>query len=232
MYRTGDRARYSASGEIEFLGRIDDQVKIRGFRIEPGEIETVLRQHVAVREAVVVAREDPPQEPASDENPKSKIENLKFDKRLVAYVVLEQEKVSNAGDLREYLKARLPQYMIPHGFAFLDALPLTPSGKIDRRSLPLADRVDRQQPDDYVAPRTETERVLTGIWSQVIGVERVGIRDDFFELGGHSLLATRLISRIREAFEVELSLRILFESPTVEELAAVVDERRVRRGDS
>jgi acyl-CoA synthetase (AMP-forming)/AMP-acid ligase II/acyl carrier protein len=231
MYRTGDRARYGADGEIEFLGRIDDQVKIRGFRIELGEIETVLRQHVAVREAVVVAREDPPQEPASDENPKSKIENLKFDKRLVAYVVPTRQATSNAKKLRRFLSSQLPHYMLPSAFMFLEALPLTPSGKIDRRALPSPDSSRPDLQEGYVAPRTPVEETIAKIWAGVLKLQRVGIHDNFFDIGGHSLNATQVISRIREAFHLDVPLRSLFEHPTVAGLAASIIESQSEEPD-
>ncbi len=204
LYRTGDRVRWSAAGGMEYLGRLDEQVKIRGFRIEPGEIEAVLGRHPAVREALVAVREDVP-----------------GDRRLVAYVVSEEEPTS--AELRAYLQERLPEHMVPSALVVLERLPLTAHGKTDRRALPAP---EQETAAAYTAPRTPTEEVLAGIWSDVLGVERVGSGDEFFELGGHSLLATRVASRVRRAFGVELPLRALFEAPTVAALAARIDALR------
>ncbi|HYH82071.1 MAG TPA: condensation domain-containing protein, partial [Longimicrobium sp.] len=206
LYRTGDRARWRADGTLEFLGRTDFQVKIRGFRIELGEIEARLREHSAVREAVVQVREDAP-----------------GDTRLVAYVVAEES--AGADVLRAHLGQALPAYMVPAAFVVLEALPLTPNGKLDRKALPAPEYASAEE--KYVAPRTPTEEVLAGIWAEVLRLERVGVEESFFDLGGHSLLATRVVSRVSAVFGVELPLRALFEGPTVAELAkAVEDERR------
>ncbi|MGB8510581.1 MAG: amino acid adenylation domain-containing protein, partial [Pyrinomonadaceae bacterium] len=204
LYRTGDLARYRNDGTVEFLGRLDYQVKLRGFRLEPDEVAFVLKKHVGVSEAVVVMRE-----------------GETGDKGLVAYVVPCGEGVGGAAELRAYLKSRLPHYMIPAAFVLLEALPLTANGKIDRQRLPAPDapRTDAA----YDAPRTSTEELLTGIWQGVLGMERIGVRDNFFDLGGHSLLATQVVSRIRESFQLEVPLRALFECPTVRELAAQVE---------
>ncbi|HEX8694767.1 MAG TPA: amino acid adenylation domain-containing protein [Longimicrobium sp.] len=202
MYRTGDRARWSPRGELEFLGRVDEQVKIRGHRIEPGEVEGALLEHEGVAEAAVVAHPD-----ARGEN------------RLVAYVVAADGAPVPPRELRAFLRERLPETMVPAVFVPLDALPLTPNGKVDRKALP-APAGEAQPAGTYVAPRRAAEGVLAGIWCEVLGVERVGAEDNFFELGGHSLVATRVISRVREAFGVELPLRTLFESQTVRSLAA------------
>ncbi|HYH78313.1 MAG TPA: amino acid adenylation domain-containing protein, partial [Longimicrobium sp.] len=204
LYCTGDRVRWSARGELEFLGRVDAQVKVRGFRIEPGEIEGALRRSEGVADCVVVAREDVPGE-----------------KRLVAYVVGDGE----AGVLREHLRRELPEYMVPSAFVLLDALPLTANGKLDRKALP-APEGDAYARRSYEAPLGEVEAALAGIWGEVLGVGRVGRWDHFFELGGHSLLATRVVSRVRELFGVELPLRALFERPTIAELAKAVEEMR------
>ncbi len=203
-YRTGDLARFLADGTIEFLGRADHQVKIRGFRVEPGEVETVLSRHPAVREAAVVARGDG------------------AGKRLVAYWVPAPDTALKTETLREHLHATLPEYMVPSAWMELVALPLTPSGKVDRRGLPDPEP-GAAATADRVAPRTPTEQILAGIWSEVLGLERVGAESSFFDLGGHSLLATRVLSRIREAFSVELALAELFDAPRLADLAAVVE---------
>ncbi len=207
MYRTGDRARWLADGTLEFLGRTDAQVKIRGFRIEPGEVEAALEALAGVREAVVAVREDAPGE-----------------RRLVAYVVPEDGAEVRVAELRERLRERLPEYMVPSVVVALEALPLTPSGKTDRRALPAPGRADAA--DTFLAPRTPVEEILAGIWAAVLKAERVGVRDDFFALGGHSLVGTQVAARVRDAFRVELPLRALFEAPTVEGLAARVERAR------
>ena len=198
LYRTGDLARWLPTGQIEFLGRMDFQVKIRGFRVELGEIETVLSNHQAVKETIVLAREDEP-----------------GNKRLVAYVVLAQERPPTITELRSFLQKTLPDYMIPSTFVFLDALPLTPNGKMNRRALVAPQQTRPELEPAYVAPRTALEETVTTCWEEVLGLERVGVYDDFFELGGHSLLATQVVGRLREVFPVDLPLRMLFESPTV-----------------
>jgi acyl-CoA synthetase (AMP-forming)/AMP-acid ligase II/acyl carrier protein len=235
LYKTGDRGRYLPDGTLEFIGRADHQVKIRGFRIEPGEIETVLSQHPAVRETVVVARgevENPKSETCGERvrsvgNPKSPDPStpLRAGKRLVAYVVSRQRQAPAANDLRDFVKKKLPEYMVPSAFVFLDALPLTPNGKVDRRTLPAPDRWLALE-EGYATPRTPVEERLAKIWTEVLKVERVGIHDNFFRLGGHSLKATQLMSRLREAFQVEVPLRKLFEIPTVAELAESIEAMR------
>jgi amino acid adenylation domain-containing protein len=208
LYRTGDRVRWLASGELEYLGRTDVQVKVRGFRVEPGEIEAALRRSPGVADCVVVAREDVP-----------------GGKRLVAYVAGDAE----TDVLRERLRRELPEYMVPSAFVALGQLPLTPNGKLDRRALPAPEHA--ADPERYAAPRTPTEEVLAGIWAEVLGVERVGTGDNFFALGGHSLLATRVVARIGPVLGVEIPLRALFEAPTVAELAARIEmERRAEEG--
>lgn len=209
LYRTGDLVRYRPDGEIEFLRRIDYQVKIRGFRIELGEIEAVLGQHPQVRESVVLAREDQP-----------------GNKQLVAYVVGIQPQAPTIGELYDFLRDRLPDYMVPSAFVSLESLPLTPNGKIDRRALPAPDAASSKLGGTHVAPRTPAEERLAGIWAQVLNLEQVGIHDNFFEIGGHSLLATQIVSRLRQAFRVELPLRDLFKFPTVAELAAEIARRK------
>jgi amino acid adenylation domain-containing protein len=209
LYKTGDLVRYRPDGNIEFLGRIDHQVKIRGFRIELGEVEITLRQHPSVRESVALAREDVP-----------------GDKRLVAYVVSDQEQTPTSSELRDFLKRKLPEYMMPSAFVILDTLPLTPNGKIDRQTLPAPDQVRPELANTFVAPRTEAEEIIAEIWAELLGLEQVGIYDNFFELGGHSLLATQIISRLRDVFQIELPLRTLFEAPSVTELATLVEATR------
>ncbi|HEX6289611.1 MAG TPA: amino acid adenylation domain-containing protein [Herpetosiphonaceae bacterium] len=258
FYRTGDLARYHADGNLEFLGRGDRQVKLRGFRIELGEIEAALRQHPAVRQCVVLARED-----------------RNGDRRLVAYVVEQQNKGTreqneeqgtgavrvpcgcplgmgtrhghpahkepgalwahqeaetrnlelgtwNLG-LREFLGARLPAYMVPSAFVVLDALPLSPNGKLDLRALPLPDSGGSDLVGGAVGPRTYVTDMLLTIWSSVLGRDRIGLHDNFFELGGHSLLATRVVSQVRSIFQVELSLLSVFEAPTIAALAQQIE---------
>jgi amino acid adenylation domain-containing protein len=205
MYKTGDLARYLPDGNIEYIGRIDNQVKIRGFRIETGEIEAKLAEHPQVKEAVVIAREDNP-----------------GDKRLVAYIV-SGDTVTTTSELRSFLKQKLPDYMVPSAFVTLESLPLTPNGKIDRRALPVPDSSSLYSETALVAPSSPTEEKLAAIWSQVLGIEQIGIHNNFFELGGHSLKATQVISGIRETLGVELPLRELFSHPTVAELASAID---------
>ncbi len=209
LYKTGDRARYLPTGDVEFMGRLDNQVKIRGYRVEPGEIEARLEQHPAVQNAVVVAREDIP-----------------GDKRLVAYVVAAPGQQPTADALREALQTVLPDYMIPAAFVRVDTLPLTPNGKVDRVRLPAPDWT--QATTAHVAPRTPTEETLAEIWQNVLGVPQVGVHDNFFALGGHSLLATRVISRVQQAFQIAIPLRAIFEAPTVAGLAAAVEEAIIR----
>ncbi|MBZ4377474.1 non-ribosomal peptide synthetase, partial [Corallococcus sp. AS-1-6] len=203
MYRTGDRVRYRVDGRLEYLGRIDFQVKVRGFRIELGEIEAALRRAPGLKDAVVVAKGET------------------ADKRLVAYVTARDGHSLDSEALKVHLRQQLPEYMVPSALLVLDALPLNSNGKVDRKALPEPGNLARSS--DFIAPRTDTEAQLSALFSEVLRVERVGIRDDFFALGGHSLLATQLVSRVRVAFAVELPLRALFESPTVEALATKLD---------
>jgi surfactin family lipopeptide synthetase A len=206
LYKTGDLARYLPDGNIEFLGRVDDQVKLRGYRVELGEIESALVSHPAVRESATVLREDAPEQ-----------------KLLAAYVVADGSSAPpSPRELRGYLKERLPEYMVPSAFVVLEALPLTPNGKVDRKALPVPDSSGFRAENAYVEPRTPVEEALAGIWGEVLRLERVGIHDDFFELGGHSLLATRVMSRVRDVFQVDLPLRTLFEEPNIGGLAVVV----------
>ncbi|MFP4414641.1 thioester reductase domain-containing protein, partial [Coleofasciculus sp.] len=207
LYKTGDLARYLPDGNIEFIGRIDNQVKIRGFRIELGEIETALSQHPGVRESVVLARDDVP-----------------GDKRLIAYIVPNRESVPTISQLRDFLKQTLPEYMIPSAFVWLKDLPLTPNGKVDRRGLPAPDQVRPEIAGVFVAPRTSVEEKLVKIWAELLKIERVGIHDNFFELGGHSLLTTQLLAKVRDTFQVDVSLRQLLELPTVAGLAENIEK--------
>lgn len=204
VYKTGDLARRLPAGDMEFLGRADEQVKVRGFRIEPAEIEFVLGQHPAVKETAVAVRED-----------------LSGDKRLLAYVVPE-EAPPNATELRRFLKQKLPEYMIPSAFVILDALPLTPGGKVDRRALPMpgSERPDLEQA--YAAPQTPTEETLAAYWSKVLGIQRVGIDDGFFALGGDSILAIRLVALAKEG-GLAFSLQQLFQNQTVHKLARAIE---------
>lgn len=202
MYKTGDLGRWRADGTIEYLGRNDHQLKIRGYRIELGEIEAQLLHHQQVKEAAVISREEAPGE-----------------QRLVAYITQRDQNGPSVEDLSTHLKAMLPEYMVPSSFVILERLPLTPNGKVDRLALPVPGygvHVCRQ----YEVPQGELEEKLAAIWQQLLRVDRVGRRDNFFEIGGHSLLATRAISRIREALQVALPLRALFDAPTVEQLSA------------
>jgi surfactin family lipopeptide synthetase A len=207
LYKTGDLARYRNDGNVEFLGRIDHQVKVRGFRIELGEIEAVLTQHPAVQQAVAVVRED----------------IIPGDNRLVAYIVLNKDEAPATDDLRNFLKSKLPEYMIPLAFVVLDAFPLTPNRKVDRRALPAPERSRPELESRRVPPRNPVEQHLADIWAEVLKLEQVGIHDNFFELGGHSLLATQVISRVRDALQLEVPLRALFENPTVASLAAQIE---------
>jgi acyl-coenzyme A synthetase/AMP-(fatty) acid ligase/acyl carrier protein len=202
LYKTGDLARYLADGNIEFLGRIDDQVKIGGYRIELGEIETVLRSHPGVRQCAVTVREDRPD-----------------DKRLIGYVVMQPDAQLKIDDLRGFLKQKLPAYMIPSVLVQLDELPLLPNRKVHRKALPAPDGSRPELDNSYVPPRTSIEQTLVDIWREILRLEKVGIHDNFFDLGGHSLLATKIISRVRDALKIDLPLRTLFETPTIQGLA-------------
>jgi acyl carrier protein len=200
LYRTGDLGRFLPAGDIELHGRVDRQVKMRGIRIEPAEVEAILKDHENVREAVVIVREDTP-----------------GNQRLVAYVVLRQPD----NNLRAFVKARMPDYMVPATFVVLEKLPLTPNGKVDHAALPIPNEFDSSK--EFVAPRTTMEETLAQIWKEILEVTRVGIHDNFFELGGHSLLATQVVSRVRKTLKVDLPLRAIFDSPTIAELATTVE---------
>jgi acyl-coenzyme A synthetase/AMP-(fatty) acid ligase/acyl carrier protein len=202
LYRTGDLVRYLPDGKVEYLGRIDHQVKIRGFRIELGEIETQLRRQPSVREAVVIADSD-----------------AMGNKRLVAYIVSHE----GVASLREHLKRALPEYMVPSLFVPLEGLPLTANGKVDRKALPKPE-AQATVHDQIEEPRSDAELLLVQIWSEVLDVPRVGIRSNFFDLGGHSLIITRILSRLKEALQIELPMKAIFEAPTIAEFALLVEE--------
>jgi amino acid adenylation domain-containing protein len=221
MYRTGDIGRYLPDGNIEYLGRADDQVKVRGYRIELGEVEVAIGKHPGVRQAAVAVREDRP-----------------GDKRLVAYVVPHAGKSSSANELRKFLASLLPEYMMPGAFVYLDELPKTPSGKIDRRSLP---KPDSSRPDTgvaYTPPQEPNEKLIAGVWSQLLGIDQVGIHDNFFDLGGNSLLALRFVAEMRQQLALEIPVVGLYRSPTIagltgslrqeENIRSPLDEARER----
>jgi len=202
IYFTGDAGRYRPDGTLEILGRLDDQVKIRGVRVEPAEVTAILSQHPLVDSCIVVGKKNKGDETC-----------------LVAYVVASKQGQATTTQLRSYLLEQLPATMVPSVFVFLDSLPLTPNGKIDRKALPEPDQQRSAPEGSYIAPRTEIENVVAGTWAEVLKLPRVGVHDNFFELGGHSLLATQIISRIHEALHMDVSLRALFEKPTVASLS-------------
>jgi amino acid adenylation domain-containing protein len=208
-YKTGDLARYLPDGNIEFLGRLDYQVKIRGFRIELEEIETLLRQHPAVRETIVVTREDAPN-----------------DKRLAAYLVPNQKPAPTTSELRSFLETKLPDYMVPATFVILDTLTLTPNGKVDRRALPVPDGLRPELETAYVEPRTEVEHALVEVWKKVLQVKKVGMYDNFFDLGGHSLLMVQVHNMLREMFKQDMSVIELFKYPTISSMAKYLTQRK------
>ena len=200
LYKTGDLARYQADGTIEYLGRIDNQVKIRGFRIELGEVEAVLAQHPEVKETVIVVREDIP-----------------GDKRLVAYFVAEQEQSLTTSELQSFLKAKLPNYMVPSAFVELTTLPLTSNGKVDRGNLPAPEARPKLEAD-YVPPQNEVEEIVAQVWQELLQLEKVGVNDNFFDLGGHSLLLVRMQVQLQEIFERKIAVVDLFKYPTIKTL--------------
>jgi aspartate racemase len=243
LYKTGDVARYRPDGSLEFLGRIDQQIKLRGFRIELGEIEGVLSQHPKILTSVVMIREDsfgdkrlvayvvpvqwkPPavteQYPTARENVLIVREDNKGENDLAPHIAAGREPAPSMGELCKYLRQKLPEYMVPSAFVFLDCLPLTPNGKVDRKTLPSPDWNRSEVQGTYIAPRDAIEVQLTKIWEKVLGHGPIGNRDNFFELGGHSLLATQVIHQIRKVFERTVPVTVLFQAPTVEQLAAVL----------
>jgi amino acid adenylation domain-containing protein/non-ribosomal peptide synthase protein (TIGR01720 family) len=217
LYRSGDLARWLPGGDLDYLGRIDQQVKVRGFRIELGEIEATLAAHAAVARAVVVARDEGPGESRAG------------DRRLIAYVVPRAGVMVREQDLRDFLRDRLPDYMLPAAVLLLAALPLTPTGKVDRRALPSPDASGSRDVEVAAAPSTSTQAALAEIWSDLLGVPEVSVQENFFALGGHSLLATQMVSRVREVLKAELPVSQVFERPTVADLAATVDTVREGR---
>jgi amino acid adenylation domain-containing protein len=215
LYKTGDLVRYLPDGNIEYLRRLDHQVKIRGFRIELGEIESVISQHPAVRETVVIAKGET-------------LEN----QQLIAYVVLHQktreqnQQTLTISNLRRFLKKKLPDYMVPAAFVVLNAFPLTPNGKVNRRDLPEPDQSQLHLESTFVAPRTFVEQQIADLWAEVLKLERVGIHDNFFELGGYSLIGIQMMTRLRQNLGVELPLHILFEAPTIAKLSDRIEKKR------
>jgi acyl carrier protein len=206
LYRTGDFARFLPDGRIDFIGRRDQQVKLRGARIEFGEIETVLVNHRAVRRCVVTARAG---------------------HGLIAYVETPEVIPSLKGELRAFLKDKLPPYMVPSVFVLLDTLPLTPNGKLDRDALPDSELFGVEDESSFLAPRNETEKLLAQLWSELLGVERIGVHQDFFALGGHSLLAVEVVWKIRELLSADVSLKTLFECPTIAQLSEFIYNSQV-----
>jgi acyl carrier protein len=206
MYRTGDLARLRAVGVVDFLGRVDFQVKIRGHRIELGEIEAALMQHSDVRQAVVALRTDNPDDP-----------------RLVGYIVPAGEEPPQANTLREFLKQKLPDYMVPAVYVPLDKLPLTPNGKVDRKALP-APQASALAPREFVAPAGEIEQTLAAIWKDILKAEHIGADDNFFDFGGHSLQVVQVQNRLRETLQVDVPVLKLFQYPTIRSLAKFIGE--------
>ncbi len=206
LYKTGDRVRFCPDGNIEYTGRSDDQVKWRGFRIEPGEIEALLAGHPQVQLAAVMLREDEP-----------------GDKRLIAYIVAEQGQVVEIADMRQHCKEHLPDYMVPSGFMLLDAMPLTPSGKVARRQLP-APTGDRQGAGEGEHAVTPVQQNLAAIWAHLLKLDEVMLDDNFFDLGGHSLLTIQLAQKVQAATGQQLSIADVFESPTVRELSPLLED--------
>ncbi len=213
LYKTGDLARYLEDGNIEYLGRMDNQVKIRGFRIELGEIEAVLSQYPHVQACCVIARSDSP-----------------TDQRLIGYIVAQAQQTPSISELRQFLKSKLPDYMVPNAFVILESLPLTPNGKIDRRALPIPSQ--HTPLDTFVSPRNQLELQLVQIWSKILKLDNVGVKDNFFDLGGHSLLAPYLIAQIKQQFGKDIPLATIFQHPTIEELAIIVQKDTDACGES
>jgi acyl carrier protein len=212
LYRTGDLVRYLPDGNLEFIGRIDHLVKLRGFRIELGEVEAVLNQHENVRQAAVIAHEVQP-----------------GDLRLIAYLVPQRDVKLSAADLRAFLREKVPEHMVPGAFEFLDSLPLTPSGKVNRRALPGLRGLDTDPEAVYNPPRNEIERAIAAVWQEVLQVERVSIYDNFFDLGGHSLLMFQVYSKLRNVLAKELTMNDMFRYPTINALAHYCSQEQAGR---
>ncbi|MEH2112700.1 non-ribosomal peptide synthetase [Nostoc sp.] len=209
IYKTGDLGRWLTDGNIEFLGRIDNQVKIRGFRVELGEIEAFLGQHQNVRENVVVAQQQ-------------EVGNL----QLVAYVVAKREPIPSISELRTFLKEKLPEYMLPSDFVMLESIPLSPSGKVDRKALPKTENIRPKLETAYVLPQNDIEQAVANIWQEILGIQQIGIYDNFFELGGNSLLAIQVISRLRKVLQTDIALRSLFDEPTIAGISHYIESIR------
>ena len=208
MYRTGDLVRWLPEGLIEFLGRADDQVKIRGFRVELGEIESILAAQPGVRQCTVIARA-----------------NGTDDQQVVAYAVLDRQQATTTDALKQALKDRLPDYMVPTAIVELAKIPLTPNGKVDRKALPAP---EERSAKEYKAPATVTEELVAQIWAEVLKLDKISADENFFDLGGHSLLATQVVSRVRENFSVEVPLRVMFESPVLHSFASAIDAEKAK----
>jgi amino acid adenylation domain-containing protein len=219
LYKTGDLARYLTNGNIQFLGRLDNQVKVRGYRVELGEIEATLRQHAAIKEAVVILWDDASEKDARTKNLGSETTSSAPIRRMIAYIVSADQNLSIA-EVRAFLRDKLPEYMVPSTFVFLDSLPVSANGKIDRQALPLPK--DLRSGLEYLRaePRTPIEEMLAEIWKEVLKLDSINVNDNFFELGGHSLLAVQIISRVRETFAKDVSIHAMFEMPTIAELAS------------
>lgn len=212
MYKTGDLGRYLTDGNIEFLGRFDNQVKVRGYRVELGEIEAALSKHPSVKQSTATVTEDGPN-----------------DKRIIAYLVIENESIPSTLEMRNFLLKIIPEYMLPSSYEFIDEIPLTPSGKVDRKNLPIpsGDRPDLEK--IYVPPKNDMERRLVSIWKNVLGVEQIGVNDNFFELGGHSLLAFQIIARVFETFSVDIPVLVLFKAATIASMAAKIKSHQASK---
>ncbi|MFZ1289539.1 MAG: amino acid adenylation domain-containing protein, partial [Melioribacteraceae bacterium] len=217
LYKTGDLARYLSDGNIEFLGRADHQIKMRGFRIELGEIETSISEHEKVKESIVLAKED-----------------KNGEKKLVAYINCKEGKTIEITELRDFVSEKVPDYMVPSVFIFMDKFPLTPNGKVDRKALPEPNKEELQKAIeiDFVAPRNKIEIEICKIWEEILSIEKVGIRNNFFLLGGHSLLATQVISRLKSELNIELPLRVIFEKPTIEEIAFEIEKLEINQPET
>jgi len=212
LFKTGDLVRTLPDGQLAFVGRMDDQIKVRGFRIEPDEVAAALNRHPSVLQSAVVAREV-----------------AEGDRRLVAYLVPRGESLPGITDLRDFVAARLPDFMVPATFVSLPSLPLTANGKVDRARLPAPDGTNTLRDRAFTGARTEVERVLSALLGPLLGLEQIDVEDNFFTVGGHSLLGTQLISRVRATFRVELPLRMVFEAPTVAQLSTEIERLLLAR---